>query len=118
MIQLSESSFHPSTLKSEVFFMENDAKASAIRRWIDPDERITVDFEDERDLNAEVTECNTEVVSLALETAFPHLRQNTTVPLGEVEVGEDRGKYTRDPEKPLQHGRLRLIIHQKRPQAI
>jgi len=98
--------------------MENETKAGAIRRWIDPDERITVDFEDERDLNAEVKDCNTEVVSLALETAFPHLRQNVTIPLGEVEVGEDRGKYTRDPEKPLQHGRLRLIIHQKRPQAI
>jgi hypothetical protein len=118
MIQRPKSSFHPRTFKSEVFSMENDAKASAIRRWIDPDERITVDFEDEHDLNAEVTACNTEVVSLALETAFPHLRQNTTVPLGEVEVGEDRGKYTRDPEKPLQHGRLRLIIRQKRPQVI
>jgi len=98
--------------------MENEAKSSAIRRWIDPDERITVDFDDARDLNAEVKGCTTEIVSLALETAFPHLRQNVTIPLGEVEVGEDRGKYTRDPEKPLQHARLRLTIHQKRPQLI
>lgn len=98
--------------------MENDTKANAIRRWIDPDERVTVDFEDARDLNAEVKGCNAEVVSLALETAFPHLRQDITIPLGEIDIGEDRGKYTRDPEKPLQYGRLRLIIHQKRPQAI
>jgi hypothetical protein len=98
--------------------MENDTKANAIRRWIDPEERVTVDFDDERDLNAEVKGCNAEVVSLALETAFPHLRQDITIPLGEIDIGEDRGKYTRDPEKPLQYGRLRLIVHQKRPQAI
>jgi len=98
--------------------MENDAKASAIRRWIDPEERVTVDFDDAHDLNAEIKGCNTEVVSLALETAFPHLRQDITIPLGKVDIGEDRGKYTRDSEKPLHYGRLRLIIHQKRPQAI
>ncbi|WP_447978286.1 hypothetical protein [Candidatus Nitrospira bockiana] len=94
--------------------MDNEEKAARIRLWIDPDERITVDFEDERDLNAEVTACNREVVDLALETAFPHLRQEITVPLGEVEIGEDHGKYTRDPDKPVQYGRLRLIVHQKR----
>lgn len=98
--------------------MDNETKANTIRRWIDPEERVTVDFEDERDLNAEVTGCNTEVVTLALETAFPHLRQDITIPLGQVELGEDRGKYTRDPEKPVKYGRLRLIINQKRPQAI
>lgn len=98
--------------------MENETKAEVIRGWIDPDERITVDFDDARDLNAEVTDCNTEVVSLALETAFPHLRQNVTIALGEVEVGEDRAKYTRDPEKPLEHVRLRLTIHQKRPEGV
>lgn len=98
--------------------MDSETKVDAIRRWIDPDERVTVDFEDEKNLNAEVTACTTAVVSLALETAFPHLRQNVTIPLGRVEVGEDATKYTRDPEKPLHHGRLRLLIHQKRPQAI
>ena len=98
--------------------MENETKAEVIRGWIDPDERITVDFDDARDLNAEVTDCNTEVVSLALETAFPHLRQNVTIALGEVEVGEDRAKYTRDPEKPLEHVRLRLTIHRKRPEGV
>jgi hypothetical protein len=98
--------------------MDNETKEQAIQKWIDPEERITVDFEDERDLNAIVTGCNAEVVTLALETAFPHLRQDVTVPLGKVDIGEDRGKYTRDPEKPLQYGRLRLTIHQKRPQVV
>ena len=32
--------------------MESSEKAEIIRRWIDPQERITVDFEDERDLSA------------------------------------------------------------------
>ena len=98
--------------------MYNEAKAKTIREWIDPEERVTVDYDDARDLNAEVTDCNAEVVTLALETAFPHLRQDITIPLGEVEVGEDDAKYTRDPEKPLRYGRLRLTIHQKRPQVV
>jgi hypothetical protein len=98
--------------------MDNEAKAKTIREWIDPEERVTVDFDDARDLNAEVTDCNAEVVTLALETAFPHLRQDITIPLGEVEVGEDDAKYTRDPEKPLRYSRLRLTIHQKRPQVV
>lgn len=98
--------------------MENEEKASVIARWVDPDERITADFEDEKNLNAEVTRCNSEIVTLALETTVPHLRQELSIPLGKVEVGEDEGKYTRDPDKPLQYGRLRLIIHQKRPQSV
>ncbi len=36
--------------------MESPEKADIIRRWIDPEERVTVDFENERDLNAEVIE--------------------------------------------------------------
>ncbi len=98
--------------------MENETKAKTIREWIDPEERVTVDFDDARDLNAEVTGCNAEVVTLALETTVPHLRQDITIRLGEVEVGEDGAKYTRDPEKPLRYGRLRLIIHQQRPQVV
>ena len=98
--------------------MDNETKAKRIREWIDPEERVTVDFDDERDLNAEVTGCNAEVVTLALETAFPHLRQDLTIPLGKVDVGEDEAKYTRDPEKPLRYGRLRLTIHQKRPEMV
>ncbi|MBA2252780.1 MAG: hypothetical protein H0W13_08770 [Nitrospirales bacterium] len=98
--------------------MENETKATMIREWIDPEEGVTVDFDDARDLNAEVTGCNAEVVSLALETPFPHLRQDITIPLGKVDVGEDRAKYTRDPEKSLRHGRLRLTIHQNRPEVV
>ena len=43
--------------------MENEAKANAISRRVDPQERVTVDFEDEKDLNAEVTRCNTNIVT-------------------------------------------------------
>ena len=98
--------------------MENAEKARIIRPWIDPDERVTVDFENERDLNAEVTGCTTELVDLALETNFPYLRQTISVPLGKVEVTEDRSKYNRDPEKPVQRSRLRLVIEGKRPEVV
>ena len=98
--------------------MDNETKAKTIREWIDPEERVTVDFDDAKDLNAAVTGCNAEVVTLSLETPVPHLRQDMTIPLGKVEVGEDRAKYTRDPEKPLRYGRLRLTIHQNRPEVV
>lgn len=51
--------------------MESSEKAEIIRRWIDPQERITVDFEDERDLSAEVVECDGLTVTILLQTAFP-----------------------------------------------
>jgi hypothetical protein len=98
--------------------MDNPEKAQAIRPWVNPEERVTVDFEDDRDLNAEVRGCNEEVVDLALETAVPHLRQEISIPLGRIEIGEDRGKYTRDPDQPLRYGRLRLIVHQDRPKVV
>jgi len=98
--------------------VENKERARRIRPWIDPEERITVDFEDEKDLNAIVIGCSDETVGLALETSFPHLRQEITIPLSEVEIGEDRTRYTRDPEKPLQYGRLKLIIRRKRPPVV
>jgi hypothetical protein len=98
--------------------MENHEKAQSIRQWVNPEERVTVDFEDERDLNAEVRDCNEEVVDLALETTVPHLRQEISIPLGRVEIGEDRAKYTRDPDQPLRYGRLRLIVHQRRPKVV
>ncbi len=96
--------------------MENEDKAAAIRRWIDPEERITVDFEDEKDLNAVATARTPAIVAFSLETAFPHLRQDLTISLTDVEIGEDTAKYTRDPDKPLRQGRLRLAIRGKRPQ--
>lgn len=98
--------------------MDNQTKCEVIRAWIDPDERVTVDFLDEKNLNAEITGCSLEVVDLALETAIPFYRQNVSIPLSQVELGEDRSKYTRDPEKPLQYGRLRLIINQDRPKIV
>jgi hypothetical protein len=98
--------------------MDNRDKAQAIRTWVNPEERVTVDFEDERNLNAEVTACNEEVVELALETAFPHLRQEVSIPLGHIEIGEDRGKYTRDPDQPARYGRLRLMVQERRPQVL
>ncbi|HJU04657.1 MAG TPA: hypothetical protein VJ692_05845 [Nitrospiraceae bacterium] len=98
--------------------MENEEKARIIKPWINPEERVTVDFENERDLNAEVTGCSAELVDLDLETAFPHLRQPVSVPLGDVEVAEDRSKYTRDPDQPIEHSRLRLIIKGKRPEVV
>lgn len=98
--------------------MDNAAKFAVIRQWIDPDERVTVDFMDQKDLSAIVNGCTTEHVDLSLETRFPHLKQHLCVPMSEVEVDEDRTHYTRDPEKPLRYSRLRLRIHQKRPQWV
>ena len=54
--------------------MDSHEKVMTIRRWIDPEERITVDFEDERDLNAEVIECESQTVTLLLETSIPALQ--------------------------------------------
>ncbi len=82
--------------------MESSEKAEIIRRWIDPQERITVDFEDQRDLNAEVVECDGQTVTILLQTAFPHYKQHLTLPLSMLSVGEDKSHYTRDPDKPLQ----------------
>jgi hypothetical protein len=90
-------------------------KARLIRPWINDEERVTVDFIDEKDLNAQVTDCTGEVVGLALETAAPHMKQRVTLPLREIEVGEDRTHYTRDPDEPVRRGRLRLTVDQDRP---
>ncbi len=98
--------------------MESSDKAAAIRQWIDPEERVTVDFQDERDLNAEVIECDGLTVTLLLETAFPHYRQHLTLPLSMILIGEDKGHYTRNPDKPIQYGRLRITVNEARPQAV
>ena len=84
-----------------------------------PPERVTVDFEDEKDLNAEVTRCNTNIVTLALETTVPHAVSRTIDSrLGKVEVGGDSGEHTRDPDEPLHYGRLHLSITQKKTQWV
>ena len=98
--------------------MESTEKTEIIRRWINPEERVTVDFDNERDVNAQVVECDGVTVTLLLETAFPHYKQHLTLPLSMLSVGEDKTHYTRDPEKPLRYGRLRLAVHENRPQAV
>lgn len=98
--------------------MESSDKAATIRQWIDPEERVTVDFQNERNLNAEVIECDGQTVTLLLETAFPHYKQHLTLPLSMVMIGEDKGHYTRNPDKPVQYGRLRITVDEPRPQAV
>ena len=96
----------------------NKQKAATIRMWIDPEERITVQFDDQRDLSAEVTACTDQVVSLSLDTAVPHMRQQITLPLSALEVSEDFSHYTRDPERPLKRKRMMLIAQGKRPAVV
>jgi hypothetical protein len=95
--------------------MDNEEKCKIIKHWVDPEERITVDFRNERDLNAEVTACTRELVDLTLDTTVPHMRQQVSLPLREIEVQEDRARYTRDPDRPLRRGRLRLVVKGDRP---
>jgi hypothetical protein len=96
----------------------NTAKASVIKKWIDPEERITLQFDDERDVNGEVTACTEQLVSLALDTTVPHMRQEISLPLSSLEVSEDFTHYTRDPDRPLKRKRLMLIVQGKRPPVV
>lgn len=73
-------------------------KYEVIHPWINLEERVTVDFVDEKNLNAIVMHCTHDYVNLAIQMRFPHMKQHITVPLSNVELGEDRTKYTRDPE--------------------
>ena len=98
--------------------MTKEEKLQAIRPWIDPEERVTVDFLDEQGLNGEVTGCSDEIVDLSLETRVPHVKQHISVPLRRAEVSEDPSHYTRNPDRPLQHSRLMLLINDKRPPII
>lgn len=96
----------------------NRKKMEAIRPWIHPEERISVDFEDAFNLNAEVVDCTTQVVTLRLESnvlEIPHHYQNVIIPLRQVTVTEDATRYTRNPDAPLRYGRLKLIVKSKRP---
>jgi len=95
--------------------MTDSEKSALITPWINPEERITVDFTDARDLNAQVSGCTEHVVHLIFADSFPHMKDNVSIPLRNVEVGEDRNHYTRDPKTPLQW-RLRLRVNQKRPE--
>ena len=96
----------------------NAAKATIIKPWINPEELVTVQFDDQSDLNAEITGCNGQLVDLALDTTVPHMRQEISVPLSEIELSEDHSHYTRDPERPLKRKRLMLVIKGKRPAVV
>jgi len=48
--------------------MDTKEKCRLISPWVNEEERVTVDFLNEKDLNAQVTGCTDDVVSLALET--------------------------------------------------
>ncbi|MGA6825977.1 hypothetical protein ACO9S2_00040 [Nitrospira sp. NS4] len=98
--------------------MTNEEKVKAIGPWINPEERVTVHFLDESDLNAEVTGCNAELVDLSIETRVPHFKQRISVALRRTEVSEDLSHYTRDPDRPLKHRRLMLVIADKRPPIV
>ena len=98
--------------------MTNEEKLKAIRPWIDPEERVTVNFLDEQGLNAEVTGCTDELVDLSLETRVPHIKQHISAPLRRTDVSEDFSHYTRDPDRPLKHRRLMLVIDDKRPPIV
>ncbi|WP_447978022.1 hypothetical protein [Candidatus Nitrospira bockiana] len=95
--------------------MTNDEKAKLIRPWIDPEERVTVQFRNESSLNAEVTGVTDQVVDLLLDTRMVHMRQSVAVPLSRVRVSEDLSHYTRDPDRPLKRRRLMLVIDEDRP---
>ena len=98
--------------------MTNEEKLKAIRPWIDPEERVTVNFLDEQGLNAEVTGCTDELVDLSLETRVPHIKQHISVALRRTDVSEDFSHYTRDPDRPLKHRRLMLVIDDTRPPIV
>jgi hypothetical protein len=98
--------------------MSRAEKMALITPWINPEERITVQFDDQYDINTIVTDCSERLVDLELETNIPHIRQKLSIPLSEIEVSEDPTHYTRDPDKPLQFKRLLLIIKGKRPPIV
>ncbi|MDC8448918.1 MAG: hypothetical protein LV473_11235 [Nitrospira sp.] len=98
--------------------MSRADKVALITPWINPEERITVQFDDQPDINTIVTGCSERLVDLELETNIPHLPQKLSIPLSEIEVSEDPTHYTRDPDKPLQFKRLLLIVQGKRPPIV
>ena len=98
--------------------MTNEEKETHIRRGINPEERVTVQFLDAPDLNAEVTGSNDASMTLSIETHVPPMQQHISIPLSQVEVAEDVSHYTRDPEQPLQQSRLMLVINERRPPII
>ena len=66
--------------------MSRAEKLALITPWINPEERITVQFDDHGDINTVVTDCTEQLVDLELETNVPHMRQKLSIPLSELEV--------------------------------
>lgn len=60
--------------------MTNNEKKDVISRWIDPEERVTVQFLDAQDLNTEVTGCTEQLVDLSIETHVSHMKQHLSLP--------------------------------------
>ena len=54
--------------------MSRADKLALITPWINPEERITVQFDDQRDINTIVSNCTERLVDLELETPVPHMR--------------------------------------------
>jgi len=98
--------------------MSRADKLAFITPWINPEERITVQFDDQGDINTVVSDCTERLVDLELETPVPHMRQKLSIPLSQIELSEDPSHYTRDPDKPLQLKRLMLIVKSKRPPIV
>lgn len=93
--------------------MTNEQKAELIKPWINPEERVTVDFQDAQGLNAQIAGCTNNVVHLIFQEVFPHMKERVTIPLRKLEVDEDPFHYNRDPTAPIQN-RLRLRVDQNR----
>ncbi|MEQ1679942.1 MAG: hypothetical protein ABL950_05000 [Nitrospira sp.] len=54
--------------------MSRAEKVAIITPWINPEERITVQFDDQGDINTVVSDCTERLVDLELETPVPHIR--------------------------------------------
>lgn len=97
--------------------MDNKDKADLIKPWINPEERVTVDFNNRSGLNAQIDGCTNNVVHLIFQEVFPHMKERVTIPLRNVEVDEDPFHYNRDPTTPIRN-RLRLRINQTYPDVL
>lgn len=117
MTSLEPAEYDGSTMDNPSAMSRAD-KLALITPWINPEERITVQFDDQHDINTVVAGCSERLVDLELETNIPHIRQKLSIPLSEIEVSEDPIHYTRDPSRPLQHKRLLLIVKGKRPAIV
>lgn len=92
----------------------NEEKVEKIRPWIDPEAQTPVHFRDAQGLNAAVTGCNVELVNLSIETRVPYIAQRISVPFSRTDVSEDISHDTRDPDRPLTHRRLMLVVDDDR----